>query len=380
MRQQGLNECAGTSFARLMGRIFLIYPRSLFTITSTELYFEFTRILRGRFPNTAMNRKLVVTSMLLVFFASVSLFAGDPKPGQTTTVTTKHNDNQKYACYLPSKYTEKEPWPILYCFDAGARGGKFVSRFRELGEKYGWIIVGSLNSENGPWERIQKACEAMFKDTEKRFNLSDYLRYATGFSGGAEAAFNLTDQHHEITGVLPIANTRSSSRARDIGAGALRKTVRVFITTGKNGFNYEGMKDWAEGKRESGYTVKGRWFDGGHEMPPDSVLKEGVKWLIDKGPGWAAMKVKERKDDKGVKINHVMQGGPASKAGLSEGDVIRKVNGEKIKNKKAYVLAMQDTDAEEEITISIKSSGGIGGSGNDKLQEKTIKLMKRVPQ
>jgi hypothetical protein len=82
-----------------------------------------------------------------------------------------NDTNHSYALYLPSYYysSDQEEWPVIYAFDASARGVLPVDLFTEAAEKYGYIIAGSNVSENGPWEPILRAAENMLKDTEARF-------------------------------------------------------------------------------------------------------------------------------------------------------------------------------------------------------------------
>ena len=98
------------------------------------------------------------------------------------------DSSQSYALYLPSNYTPNRKWPVLYAFDPAARGRVPVERFKEAAEKYGWIVLGSNNSRNGPWNVVVNAWNAMLTDTHQRFAIDDERSYATGFSGGARAA------------------------------------------------------------------------------------------------------------------------------------------------------------------------------------------------
>src|SRR4030081_1330824 len=93
--------------------------------------------------------------------------------------------NQSYALYLPANYTTEKKWPVLYAFDPGARGKIPAERFREPAEKYGWIIVASNNSRNGPMQPSVDAWNAMVKDTHARFAIDDDRVYVAGMSGAA---------------------------------------------------------------------------------------------------------------------------------------------------------------------------------------------------
>src|SRR5882672_2139170 len=65
-------------------------------------------------------------------------------------VTISLDQSQSFALYLPSSYTPSRKWPIIYGFDPGARGLMAVEHFKDAAEKYGYIVVGSNSSRNGP--------------------------------------------------------------------------------------------------------------------------------------------------------------------------------------------------------------------------------------
>jgi hypothetical protein len=51
-------------------------------------------------------------------------------------------------CLPLSRATRK--WPIIYLFDPLARGEVAVEAVRAAAEKFGYIVVASNNSRNGP--------------------------------------------------------------------------------------------------------------------------------------------------------------------------------------------------------------------------------------
>src|SRR5690348_17102495 len=95
-------------------------------------------------------------SVLVVLLAHATTLASTqtdsiPKGQLVERIVALNDASQSYALYLPSNYTPDRKWPILYAFDPGAHGRAPVERFKEAAEKYGWIVVGSNNSRNGPW-------------------------------------------------------------------------------------------------------------------------------------------------------------------------------------------------------------------------------------
>src|SRR5947209_16943004 len=79
-------------------------------------------------------------------------------------------------------------WPIIFAFDPGARGLMPIEHFKDAAEKYGYIVVGSNNSKNGPNVHLSAIINSFWEDTHNRFPIDDKRVYTSGFSGGARVA------------------------------------------------------------------------------------------------------------------------------------------------------------------------------------------------
>ncbi|HEY6188230.1 MAG TPA: tetratricopeptide repeat protein [Pyrinomonadaceae bacterium] len=187
---------------------------------------------------------------------------------------------QSYALYLPSGYTPEKHWPILYAFAPDARGQVPVERFQEAAEKYGWIVAGSLNSENGSMKQSMDAVKAMWDDTHARFRIDDKRVYTTGFSGGARVAAwvaYLCDGcvagvighgagfHQQIT---PTSSTPASS-INFIFYGAV----------GTDDFNFGELRNLDEVLTTIKIPHRVTTFAGGHMWAPKEVCMRAVEWM-----------------------------------------------------------------------------------------------------
>lgn len=242
--------------------------------------------------------RLSVMVVLLVHSAATAITQSDSIPrGQVVErIETLNDSSQSYALYLPSNYTPTRKWPAMYAFDPGARGRVPVERFKDAAEKYGWIVIGSNNSRNGPWELAVNAWNAMQIDTHQRFAIDDQRMYATGFSGGARAAVRVAIGCKCLAGV--IAN----------GAGfpidlAPSPTMHFdyFGAVGVDDFNYPELKSLEEPLTKAGISHHIQTFDGRHEWPPVAVATTAVEWME-----LQAMKTGKRPRDDGF-INAVWQ-------------------------------------------------------------------------
>ncbi len=207
---------------------------------------------------------------------STTLTQTDSIPrGQIVERVQALNDpSQSYALYLPSNYTPDRKWPVLYAFDPGARGRVPVERFKEAAEKYGWIVLGSNNSRNGPWDVVVNAWNAMLTDTHQRFAIDDEHSYATGFSGGARAAVHIAVGCKCLAGV--IAN--GAGFPGDITPSPQMHFV-FFGAAGVDDFNYPELKNLQETLTKAGIIHRVQIFDGRHEWPPVSVATAAVEWM-----------------------------------------------------------------------------------------------------
>jgi tetratricopeptide (TPR) repeat protein len=190
-------------------------------------------------------------------------------------VICSRDSSQTYALFLPSTYTPDKKWPILYAFDPMARGIIPVKLFREAAERYGYILVGSNNSRNGPWENCFKAAQAVWKDTHLRFSIDNSRVYTTGYSGGARVASGFSSiVKIWIAGVIACSG----------GLPAWLKTDQMdfslfFGTAGIRDFNYREIKSLDKKFDSLHITHRIRIFDGGHEWPPTELCKEAVEWM-----------------------------------------------------------------------------------------------------
>jgi predicted esterase len=185
-----------------------------------------------------------------------------------------NDSSQSYALYLPSNYTPDRKWPVLYAFDPGARGRVPVERFKEPAEKYGWIVLGSNNSRNGPMNTVVDAWNAMLTDTHQRFAIDDERMYATGFSGGARAAVRIAIGCKCLAGVM----ANGAGFPGDLAPSSQMHFV-FFGAAGVDDFNYAELKSLQEPLTKAGISHRVQTFEGRHEWPPVSVATAAVEWM-----------------------------------------------------------------------------------------------------
>jgi hypothetical protein len=221
--------------------------------------------------------KRTIPYIFLILLSSLGSRSQDLEAGKLISKVYCLNDsNHHYALYLPSYYynSDIEAWPVIYAFDAAARGSLPVELFREAAEKYGYIIAGSNISENGPWEPILKAAETMFKDTEARFKIDSTRRYTTGFSGGARVATSLAVLYGTFEGVIGCGAGFSNNYPPHFDL-----EFNYIGLIGNRDFNYQEMQSLDDrlGKFQMSHFIYK--YPGEHEWPPSEVITDAVTWL-----------------------------------------------------------------------------------------------------
>lgn len=234
-----------------------------------------------------------------IFFiiSSTLLFSCSGDSGKTTTVVetkdtipTKENfakgeiiekvnvlanDQQSYALYLPSTYTNDKTYPVIYIFDAHGTGSLPVSMYRDLAEKYGYILIGSNNSKNGtPWDQTQIIANNLFSDSQQRLSINTARVYVLGFSGGARVANALCITNGAIAGAICCGAASPAANNKDP-----RNNYTFLGICGNQDFNYIEMRKY-DMVELAGRPVKHAFieFDGKHEWPKEEIMREAFLW------------------------------------------------------------------------------------------------------
>jgi predicted esterase len=182
---------------------------------------------------------------------------------------------QSYALYLPSSFDPARTWPVLFLFDSGARGPLAVAAFREAAETYGWILVGSNNSHNGPQRDNALAAQAVWADALTRLPIDARRVYASGFSGGARAASAFPQYvGRAIAGVVGCG----AGITTGLDPGSLNAAA-YFGLAGLADFNYGEMKGLDRALDPSGLPHAFYYFEGTHDWPDPSSCARAAGWM-----------------------------------------------------------------------------------------------------
>ncbi|MEO5959292.1 MAG: hypothetical protein ABIR80_09260, partial [Opitutaceae bacterium] len=195
-----------------------------------------------------------------------------PKGRLLEKVACAADISQTYALYIPTSFEPARRCPVLFCFDPGARGTVPVERFQAAAEKFGWLVAGSNNSRNGPWDATAAAINAMVTDVNRHLPIDPKRLYVAGLSGGARVACQVA-----LTG---LAHGVVACSAGFPGSELPGKVPFPFFgTAGVTDFNYAELRrvDRELDDRRAVHRVV--IFDGGHEWLPPGLAMEALAWF-----------------------------------------------------------------------------------------------------
>jgi pimeloyl-ACP methyl ester carboxylesterase len=222
-----------------------------------------------------MHARLLV--LALAATTALSIAQDLPRGQIVDTVKCAADPSQTYVLYLPSNYTPAKRRNLILAFDPGGRGRRPVERYQAAAEKYGYILAGSNNSRNGPWDISRAAAQAMWTDVLRRFNIDPRRIYAAGHSGGARVAMSIAvDYGHEVKYPGKIAGVFASSAFYPDDQPLTSLAFPIFGTAGTEDFNNLEMHRF-----DQAVTTPHRLeiFEGPHTWLPESLAMRAVEWM-----------------------------------------------------------------------------------------------------
>jgi poly(3-hydroxybutyrate) depolymerase len=196
-------------------------------------------------------------------------------PGKVyDNITCKNDVTVSYALYLPKSYDTSKRYPIVFAFDAHAKGIQPVDTFKNVAEEFGYIIVGSNNSKNGiAWDATSAMYDVFYSDVISRFAVDKARIYTAGFSGGSRVASTIAIMKGGIysvvgcSGGFPNINEPIKNKFDYCGiAGVLDMNFIEMLTLNKQLDNSSMRHEFLT-------------FTGKHEWPPKRTVEEAFLWL-----------------------------------------------------------------------------------------------------
>ncbi len=224
-----------------------------------------------------INKKRIVIMFILSMVVLFGVYAVKAAPTYNAEdhiqIVTCSDNQHTYALYLPQSYsTTGNRFRVLFCFDAGGNGQYAVKQFMYAGLKYQWILVGSRDAKNGPWEPILKAQDAMLNDIKQKYYIDTNSYYAGGMSGGARMSYTIAYRYPQhFKGIIACG--------AGFGLGNIDRNIPVYHCVGNQDSNLNEVQNAYNTLRNYYINTRINVFPGGHVWPPTNVINQAIDWL-----------------------------------------------------------------------------------------------------
>ena len=214
---------------------------------------------------------------LICLFFSCAVTAQNIQKGELLdSILVQNHQGESYALYMPNSLIDAQPAPIIFVFDPAARGTVGINPFIDVSEEYGYIIVCSNNSKNGPYENNFKVAENLFDAIFSNFNVDTDRMYLAGFSGGSRLATAIACLSNKFSAVIGCGAGFS-------GAPEHTPTFQDFTYVGVCGnedTNYREMLNNKSFFKQFNFKNTLITFDGNHQWPSRKEINRAFRWLV----------------------------------------------------------------------------------------------------
>ena len=189
-------------------------------------------------------------------------------------IKCKSDSSINYALYLPKNYSAENKMPVIFLFDSHGAGIFPIEKYKELAEKYGYILAGSNNSKNGmSWEQNEPQIKIFMNDVKERLNVDVKRIYVCGFSGGSRVASSVAIFEGGINCVIGMgAGFPSLSEA-------IHNRFDYIGFAGNEDFNINELIALSASMDKSPIRHQLIVFSGKHEWAPAEVAEDAFVWL-----------------------------------------------------------------------------------------------------
>jgi pimeloyl-ACP methyl ester carboxylesterase len=184
------------------------------------------------------------------------------------------NKDLSYALYLPSGLNgDGMLYPVILALDPGGSGLTPVKKYKELAEKYGYILMGSNDSHNGqPTTEIGPVITGMLGEIRSVYPCDSNRIYLAGFSGGSRVAGMAATYYEGVKGVIGCGAGFPTEDKTHLAA------FDYFGIAGTADFNMNEMIQLDRILEQVGMRHFITTFPGPHAWPPAGVMEDGFQW------------------------------------------------------------------------------------------------------
>lgn len=182
---------------------------------------------------------------------------------------------ESIAIYLPKKKMKDGKRPVIFIFEPAARGSLGIAPFIKSADKFGYLLVCSNNSKNGPFNTNFPIADRMFRFVSKRFRIDIKRVYTSGFSGGARLACSLAENNAQITGVIACG----AGFSMDSGLLPTNSGFSYAALIGTQDMNYKEIYYSKSLLARAKVPFEIFTFEINHKWPEPDQVEEAMNWM-----------------------------------------------------------------------------------------------------
>lgn len=207
---------------------------------------------------------LLIFPLQLVFAQEISLKKGMVVDG----LQINDSISETFAVYLPTTYSNKKAWPVIFVFDPQGRGKTATQLFRLAGQEQGYIIAASnnINSEDSLLNNLKVGTRLMARVFDL-FSVDGNKIYTAGLAEGAEVASAIPAIYNNIQGVLAVGDIWLNPDFVN------KNNELIFLgLVGVRDFRLYKLEESIKFLNRIGHKASLYKFDAAHEWPNSSVI------------------------------------------------------------------------------------------------------------
>ncbi len=191
------------------------------------------------------------------------------------SISVEQNTEESFALYLPTTFKKNELAPVVFIFDPSAQGKRALQHFIAASERYGYILVASNDSKNGPYQLNFDIANRLFSKVFNRFNIDPKRIYTSGFSGGARLASTIAVLTKSIQGVVACGSSFSKDPAHIPFEGDFSYATIV----GDRDMNYYELHNTRDFLNKLKISNALFTYEFDHRWPSSEQLLAAFDWL-----------------------------------------------------------------------------------------------------
>lgn len=227
-------------------------------------------------------RKIKLLALFFILLAGFGYAQSDTsKVNKSESPSGKIINGVQYMMYIPGGIDQGKKYPLVVAFSPNADAASMINTWKNVSEKYKWLILASKESQNGA--DMKKVCDnhaGILRFIIVNFPVDSDKIIASGFSGGGMQSHGFVMYYPKLIWAV-VVNTAMIHESFRGGKEAYfypRNKLAVFLAS-PDDFRYDVMKGDQSFLQGIGWKTKWIEFKGGHTMAPDEAYQQAAQWL-----------------------------------------------------------------------------------------------------